>query len=369
MVAILSNRREVILGAVRAMYTDVAEHPEKLFHFPTGRAACRFVGYPGEFLAGVPETAVESFAGVGCPFTAEVIRAGDAVLDIGSGSGTDALIASRLVGQRGKVYGLDLTEAMLQKLEGNVARAGATPVEPLRGNAEEVPLPDESVDVATSNGVLNLVPDKARAIREIYRVLRPGGRVQIADVVLGRPASEACREDPKLWAECVVGATTESEYVRLFREAGFVQVEILNRLDYFSASSSAETREVAELFGAISIVLRARKGEPGAAIETDRPAAETSIHLHVPGNSILERGTVRADHIFDAGARGCGEVTPTVRRMLLSLAPGQVLGVRSEVPEAEAELGAWSRMAGHTFLGSEPADGTARLHFIRRKSA
>src|SRR5688572_17642650 len=112
MVAILSNQREVIFSAVRKMYTDVAVTPEREFHFPTGRRACEFVGYPREQLDSVPASAVESFAGVGYPFAAKVVRTGDVVLDIGSGSGTDALIASRLVGPTGRVIGLDLTEAM-----------------------------------------------------------------------------------------------------------------------------------------------------------------------------------------------------------------------------------------------------------------
>jgi arsenite methyltransferase len=174
MVAILSNQREVIFDAVRRMYTDVALVPEREFHFPTGRDACEFVGYPAEELDRLPKVAVESFAGVGYPFAAAVIRSGDTVLDIGSGSGTDAFIAAGLVGPGGRVIGLDLTEAMRDKLRANAAAAGAANLEVLAGNAEAIPLPDASVDVVSSNGVLNLVPDKPRAIREIARVLRAG---------------------------------------------------------------------------------------------------------------------------------------------------------------------------------------------------
>ena len=159
MVAILSNQREVILDAVRRMYTDVATQPEHVFHFPTGRRACEFVGYPAEQLDGLPAAAVESFAGVGWPFIAGVIRPGDGVLDIGSGSGTDALIASGLVGAEGRVIALDMTDAMREKLRENVKLSGVANVEVLAGDAESIPLPDESVDVVTTNGVLNLVPD------------------------------------------------------------------------------------------------------------------------------------------------------------------------------------------------------------------
>jgi arsenite methyltransferase len=259
MVAILSKQREAILGAVQAMYTDVACRPETTFHFPTGRDACLFVGYPERVLKGIPSGALESFAGVGFPFAAGRIRAGDVVLDVGSGSGTDVLIASGLVGDAGRVFALDITRPMLRKLERNVAASGARNVEPLEANAERIPLPDTSVDVVTSNGVLNLVPDKPRAVHEIHRVLRPGGRVQVADIVLRNPASEACREQPELWAECVVGATLEDAYLDLFRAAGFQDVEVIGSHDYFAGSASAETRKLAASLGGHAIVMRADK--------------------------------------------------------------------------------------------------------------
>jgi arsenite methyltransferase len=259
MVAVLSNQREVIFDAVQRMYTDVALMPEREFHFPTGRRGCEFVGYPAEQLDRLPPAAVESFAGVGYPFAAGVIRRGDTVLDIGSGSGTDAFIAAGLVGSSGRVIGLDLTEAMRDKLRAIAAAAGAANLEVLAGNAEAIPLPEASVDVVSSNGVLNLVPDKPRAIREIARVLRDGGRLQIADVVVRTLPSEACRAHPELWAECVVGATTVESYVAGFEAAGLCDVEMLSQSDYFAGSSNAETRRVAASFGGHSIVLRARK--------------------------------------------------------------------------------------------------------------
>lgn len=259
MVVITANQRDVIFDAVRHMYTEVARFPERTFHFPTGRPACDFTGYPEDLLDRIPQTAVESFAGVGYPFVADGIRAGDVVLDIGSGSGTDALLAATLAGPRGSVIGLDMTEAMREKLRANARAMGAANVRVLEGNAEAIPLPDRSVDVVTSNGVLNLVPDKPQATREIHRVLRPGGRVQIADIVLRTLPSEACRSQPRLWAECIVGATTEKDYLDTFRAAGFDGVETVSRLDYFSRSRNTETREVAQSFGAIAIVMRAWK--------------------------------------------------------------------------------------------------------------
>lgn len=259
MVAITSLQREHIIESVQAMYTEVATMPEKVFHFPTGRNACEFVGYPASQLDAIPATAVESFAGVGYPFAVEAIKQGDVVLDIGSGSGTDVLIASLLTGSKGKVYALDMTVAMRDKLRDNARQASADNIEPVEAEAENIPLPDDSVDVVTSNGVLNLVPDKKKAFQEIFRVLKPGGRVQIADIVVSQEVSEACRQDPKLWAECIVGAMESDDYLELFREIGFKEVAKLDQLDYFSASVSKETRDVAASLGAHSIVMKALK--------------------------------------------------------------------------------------------------------------
>jgi arsenite methyltransferase len=259
MVVITSDQRDVIFDAVRAMYAAVAEKPDEEFHFPTGRSACEYVGYPAEVLDALPTGAVESFAGVGYPFAAGVIRSGDVVLDIGSGSGTDLLIAARVAGREGRAIGLDMTPQMRAKAAANARAMGLDNVELVDGNAEAIPLPDASVDVVTSNGVINLVPDKAAAVREIHRVLRPGGRVQIADIVVREVPSEACRSNPQLWAECIVGATTAGDYLDTFHAAGFDVVQQIAELDYFAASRSESTRRTAGGFGAHSIVLRALK--------------------------------------------------------------------------------------------------------------
>lgn len=269
MVAIVSHKRDAIRQAVQEMYSALAADPGRGFHFPTGRSACRAVGYPDALLAGVPGRAIESFAGVGCPFAADVVRTGDQVLDLGAGSGTDALVCARLTGPAGKVWALDMTPGMRAKLEAVTAEAGVANLEVLSGDAEAIPLPDAAVDVVTTNGVLNLVPDKARAIREIFRVLKPGGRLQISDIALARPVAERFRQDPQMWAECVVGAVEEDRYLAMLERAGFTGVERLGELDYFSLSSSDTTREVAGLFTAHSVTLRATK--PGQAAEA-RPA-------------------------------------------------------------------------------------------------
>jgi SAM-dependent methyltransferase len=195
---------------------------------------------------------------VGYPFAADVIRAGDTVLDIGSGSGTDALIAAMLTGPTGVVYGLDMTRAMREKLARNVTAMKIGHVHVIEGNAEQIPLPDASIDVVTSNGVLNLVPDKPAAFAEIARVLKPGGRLQISDIALRVPVSEQSRADPRLWAECVVGAIVEDDYVSLLGAAG-LDVEVFREMDYFAGSVNPSTRRAAHGLGAHAIVMRGRK--------------------------------------------------------------------------------------------------------------
>jgi len=256
--AMWSAKREFILKAVEEMYTDVALRPGARFHFPTGRLACLYVGYPAVQLDCLPPEATESFAGVGYPFAAEVIRQGDAVLDIGSGSGTDTLIAAMTTGPTGVVYGLDITAAMREKLARNVAAMQIDHVRVLDGHAERIPLPDASVDVVTSNGVLNLVPDKPAAFRELVRVLKPGGRLQIADIALRVPVSDQARENPRLWAECVVGAIVEDDYLSLLRTAG-LEVDLLHAFDYFAGSDNGATRRAAHGLGAHAIVMRGRQ--------------------------------------------------------------------------------------------------------------
>lgn len=257
MVVITSEQRDVIFDAVRSMYTSVADQPDREYHFPTGRRALEYVGYPAEELDRLPAGATESFAGVGYPFAAGVIRPGDTVLDIGSGSGTDLLLAAITTGPQGRAIGLDMTAAMRAKCLANAERADLSNVEVLDGNAESLPVPDASVDVVTSNGVLNLVPNKPAAIAEIRRVLRPGGRVQVADIVVADLPSDECRAKPQLWAECIVGATTRDNYLQIFRDVGFSRVELLSDLDYFAASTSPETRSTASGFGAHTIVMMA----------------------------------------------------------------------------------------------------------------
>lgn len=251
--------RERILHAIRDMYSEVATNPDKEFHFPIGRSACEALGYLPEELDAIPQTAVESFVGVGCPFRSQVIQEGDHILDIGSGSGTDLLISALKTGPSGAVYGLDITDHMLSKAKENIDRMGVKNAFLVKGNTESIPMEDERFDVITSNGVLNLVPDKTKAFSEISRVLKPGGRIQISDIALKNEISEKCRLNPELWAECIVGAIPEDYYIHMLGEAGFSEIQVLDHYDYFGLSPNEATINTAKQYGAVALTLTASK--------------------------------------------------------------------------------------------------------------
>ncbi len=169
---------ELLKREIKKTYASVSEQPETEFIFPTGRAWAEDLDYPAE-LAKVPDAAVESFAGVANPWTLGRLTEGERVLDLGSGAGTDSLIAAQMIGEHGHVTGVDMTPAMLTKARAAAAEMGATNVEFVESEAEQLPFPDESFDVVISNGVIDLIPDKDAVFAEIFRVLTPGGRIQI----------------------------------------------------------------------------------------------------------------------------------------------------------------------------------------------
>ena len=188
----------VLKSEIKKTYATLSQEPEKDFVFPTGRAWAEDLGYPPE-LSNVPESAVASFAGVANPFTLGRLQPGERVLDLGSGAGTDSLVASQMVGAEGSVTGVDMTPEMLARARGAAAEMGATNVEFVEGEVERLPYPAGSFDVVVSNGVIDLIPDKDAVFGELYRVLRPGGRIQIADVTIQNPVSEEGRRNIDLW--------------------------------------------------------------------------------------------------------------------------------------------------------------------------
>lgn len=184
---------------IQSKYREVVDHPDATFHFHTGLRAAANAGYHDEWLDGLPKQSIESFAGVANPFHWGLPRPGERVVDIGSGAGMDAMIAARAVAPGGAVVGVDMTPQMLQRARTGAAEAGIGNVEFREGLAERLPVDEGWADVVISNGVLNLVPDKAGAYKQIFRALKPGGRIQIADICVDRPVPEGALRDIDLW--------------------------------------------------------------------------------------------------------------------------------------------------------------------------
>ncbi len=190
---------ELLRSEIEKTYTEVSTEPAKDFIFPTGRSWAEDLGYPQPELSRVPEATVESFAGVANPYSLGRIEESASVLDLGCGAGTDLLIAAQMVGSSGRVVGVDMTKSMLERACSSAAEMGLSNVELHESLIESLPVPDASIDVVISNGVIDLVPDKDAVFDEIDRVLRPGGRLQIADVVIHTEVSEDARDRIDLW--------------------------------------------------------------------------------------------------------------------------------------------------------------------------
>ena len=184
---------------VRKEYANVALNPHKGYHFHTGRDALGIIGYDESLIEGLPEANIGSFAGTGNPFMLGPINTGDIVVDIGSGSGLDALIASKLVGPSGRVVGIDMTPEMLSKAQAGAKEMGAANVEFRKGLVEDLPLPNDLADVVISNGVLNLTLNKVDTLREWARILKPGGRLYIGDILVSKTVPESAMDDISLW--------------------------------------------------------------------------------------------------------------------------------------------------------------------------
>jgi arsenite methyltransferase len=190
---------ETLRHAIQEEYEVVAHEPQRGFHFHTGRPLAGILGYEDEWLEGIPESVIESFAGTGNPFSLGPIQPGERVVDIGCGAGIDSLIAGKMVGPEGRVIGVDMTEAMLRKARQGAAEAGMQQVDFRQGYGEELPVPDEWADVIISNGVLNLMPDKDAGLREMARALKPEGRLQIGDILVQKAVPDSAKRDISLW--------------------------------------------------------------------------------------------------------------------------------------------------------------------------
>ena len=220
---------------VLATYKQVARNPGGEFHFHRGaRYAAEYLHYNPAELALLPEECTARFGGVGNPLRIGPLRRGETVLDHACGGGMDVLLAARRVGPEGHVIGVDMTPAMREAAAEAAGRAGlGTVVEIRAGFFEQLPVDDESVDVVLSNGVVNLSPDKSQVFREMHRVLRPGGRLYLADVVVQRELKYEVRNNPDLWAACIGGALPEPELSKLALNTGFGDPRIVERFDCF----------------------------------------------------------------------------------------------------------------------------------------
>jgi SAM-dependent methyltransferase len=185
--------------AIQEEYAVVATEPERGFHFHTGRPLARLLGYDDAWLDGVPEATIASFAGTGNPFSLGLPRRGESVVDVGCGAGIDTLIAAKMVGPEGRVVGVDMTPAMLARARASAALAGVRNAEFRLAFAEHLPVPDGWADLIISNGVLNLFPDKLAGLEEMARVLKPGGRLQIGDILVSKKVPDSAKRDIDLW--------------------------------------------------------------------------------------------------------------------------------------------------------------------------
>ncbi len=190
---------DVLRDEVKKKYAEVATDSTKTFHFHTGRPLANALGYQSDIVDRLPEEVVQSFAGVGNPFSVGVIEPGDTVIDVGSGSGFDCIVAAQAVGESGTVIGVDMTTEMLEQADNNRRLTGLDNVEFRMGYAEELPVEDGRADIAISNGVINLCPDKGRVFKEMFRVLKSGGRLLLSDIITHKPVPQGAKEDIDLW--------------------------------------------------------------------------------------------------------------------------------------------------------------------------
>jgi len=242
---------------VKKMYREVALHPEGEYHFAMGRSLAEKLGYLMTDLDRIPSSAIESFAGVGYFFDLAAIKEGETVLDLGSGSGTDSFIAALKTGKSGQVWGVDMTDEQLEKAERLRQEAGFENVSFQKGYIEQLPFAGQSVDVVISNGVINLCSDKEKVFNEISRVLKPNGRLAIADIVTEKQLPENVVSNTTLWASCIGGASQQDNYRRAIEKSGLQLLQTRENPDYHFLSKSA--KGASKDFGVKSVSLLAQK--------------------------------------------------------------------------------------------------------------
>jgi arsenite methyltransferase len=247
---------EELRGRIIEMYREVAESPDGDFHFELGRPVAERLGYPAAWLDAVPPDALASFAGVGHMLDLAGIQPGERVLDLGSGSGTDSFIAAHLTGATGRVMGVDMTDAQLDKARRLRDEAQVSHLVFVKGLIEEPPAEPGSIDVVISNGVINLAPDKHAVFRAAAAALRPGGRLALSDIVSERELIERTRRNVALWAACIAGAVPDHAYLEAIEAAG-LRVETVRQNSYRFLSPRAQA--AADKYGVTSVTVLATK--------------------------------------------------------------------------------------------------------------
>jgi ubiquinone/menaquinone biosynthesis C-methylase UbiE/TusA-related sulfurtransferase len=320
---------------VKNMYREVALHPHEKYHFEMGRPLAEKLGYDPKQLDQIPQQAIESFAGVGFFFDYAAIKEGDKVLDLGSGSGMDSFLAVLRVGKTGSVIGLDMTDEQLQKAERLRDQYGFTNVSFQKGYIEQLPFEDNSFDVVISNGVINLCPNKSKVFKEIGRVIKPGGRLAIADIVSEKNLPDNVVCDATLWASCIGGASQEDEYSTAVKDGGLNIVAVMANESYAFISSSAQS--ASKKYGVKSVSLLAEK-----KINAD-------AHLSVPGLA-------------------CANLTPAIKKEMQNLQPGQILEVISDDFASREGVPAWCRLTGNKLLAEVDESEEKNIFYIQKKS-
>ncbi|MBI5872895.1 MAG: methyltransferase domain-containing protein [Candidatus Omnitrophica bacterium] len=224
----LNLNPDEIKKMVKDKYSEVATDPCAVFNFPVGKAFALKVGYPKEILDNLPVSLTESFTGANNPQPFVALKPGEIVLDLGCGGGLDLYFYAIAVGAQGKVFGLDISEAMVNRAMDNMKKTGTDNVEVRRGESDNLPFEDNFFDVAASNGIYNLSPDKEAVMKQVYRVLKPAGRTVFCEIILKAPLSDEERKSHSDWFRCIGGALVEKDFLALMEKVGFKDIEVIS---------------------------------------------------------------------------------------------------------------------------------------------
>lgn len=320
---------------VKNMYREVALHPHEKYHFEMGRILAEKLGYDPRELDKIPQEAIESFAGVGYFFDYAAIKEGEKVLDLGSGSGMDSFLASLKTGKTGSVTGVDMTDEQLEKAGRLRNQYGFENSSFHKAYIENLPFDDASFDVVISNGVINLSPDKSKVFKEISRVLKPGGRLAIADIVSEKNLPDNVVCDSTLWASCIGGASQQDEYGNAIKNAGLTIIAVVNNDSYTFISSSAQS--ASKKYGVKSVSLLTEK------------KIQVNASLFVPGLA-------------------CANLTPAIKKEMQNIQAGQILEVISDDSASREGVPAWCRLTGNKLLQEQILNGDKTAFYIQKKT-